>query len=87
MNRRGSRQEYRKLIAKLRRAIPDLTLRTTFMVGYPGETEDDFRILLDFVKEMEFEKLGLFAYSAETNTPAADLPQVPQSLKEERWKG
>ena len=84
MNRRGSQQEYRKLIAKLRRAIPDLTLRTTFIVGYPGETEADFQILLDFVKEMEFEKLGLFAYSAETGTLAADLPQVPQLLKEER---
>jgi len=84
MNRRGSQKEYRKLIAKLRRAIPDLTMRTTFMVGYPGETEEDFQILLGFVKEMEFEKLGLFAYSAETGTPAADLPQVPQPLKEER---
>jgi len=84
MNRRGSQKEYRKLIAKLRRAIPDLTLRTTFIVGYPGETEDDFQILFDFVKEMKFEKLGLFAYSAETGTPAADLPQVPQPLKEER---
>ncbi|MFA5393172.1 MAG: radical SAM protein [Candidatus Ratteibacteria bacterium] len=84
MNRHGSQKEYRKLIAKLRRAIPDLILRTTFMVGYPGETENDFQILLDFVEEMEFEKLGLFAYSAETGTPAADLPQVPQPLKEER---
>ncbi|MBU2496103.1 MAG: 30S ribosomal protein S12 methylthiotransferase RimO [Candidatus Omnitrophica bacterium] len=84
MGRRGSQKEYRKLIAKLRRAIPDLTLRTTFIVGYPGETEDDFRILLDFIEEIEFEKLGLFAYSAETGTPAADLPQVPQPLKEER---
>ncbi len=84
MNRRGSQKEYRKLIAGLRRVIPDLTLRTTFIVGYPGETEDDFQILFDFIREMEFEKMGLFAYSPETGTPAADLPQVPQSLKEER---
>jgi len=84
MNRRGSRKDYRKLIARLRRAIPNLTLRTTFIVGYPGETEEDFQILLDFVKEMEFEKMGLFAYSAEAGTPAAVLPQVPQALKEER---
>jgi len=84
MNRRGSQQEYRKLIARLRRAIPNLTLRTTFIVGYPGETEEDFRILLDFIEEVEFEKMGLFAYSAEAGTPAADLPQVPQPLKEER---
>lgn len=84
MNRRGSQAEYRKLIARLRRAIPDLTLRTTFMVGYPGETEGDFQTLVNFVKEVEFEKMGLFAYSAEVGTPAADLPQVPQLLKEER---
>ena len=90
MNRRGSQREYRKLIARLRRAIPDLTLRTTFIVGYPDETEEDFRILRDFVREMEFEKMGLFTYSAETGTPAAGLPQIPQTLKEERleklWK-
>ncbi|MFH2068216.1 MAG: MiaB/RimO family radical SAM methylthiotransferase [Candidatus Omnitrophota bacterium] len=84
MNRRGNQKEYRKLIVRLRRAVPDLTLRTTFIVGYPGETEEDFRILLNFVKEVEFEKMGLFAYSGETGTLAADLPQIPQTLKEER---
>ena len=85
MGRRGSQKDYRSLIKTLRSAIPDLTLRTTFIVGFPGETERDFKILLDFVEEIGFEKLGLFAYSPEQGSRAAALPgQVPEDLKEER---
>ena len=75
----------RNLIEKLRREIKDLTLRTTFIVGFPGETEEDFEELCDFVEKTRFEHLGVFAYSAEEGTPAARLPdQIDEQIKQDR---
>ncbi len=86
MNRRDSIQQIKDLIAKLRRVIPDLTLRTTFIVGFPGETEEDFQQLLDFMQEIKFDRVGVFKYSLEEGTPAALMPnQVPEEIKEERY--
>lgn len=85
MGRRTSNAQIRELIGKLRKEIPDIALRTTFISGFPGETEEDHEILMDFVYEMEFERLGVFAYSAEEDTPAYYFEdQVPEEVKEER---
>lgn len=85
MGRRTSQQQLRDMIAKLRREIPDIALRTTMIAGFPGETEDDHEEVMQFVDEMEFERLGVFAYSAEEDTPAAGFPdQIPEEIKEER---
>lgn len=85
MARRTNKEELKERIAVLRREIPDIALRTTLISGFPGETEEDHQELLEFVDEMEFERLGVFAYSAEEDTPAYSYPdQVPQELKEER---
>ena len=85
MGRRTTNKDLRDIIGKLRKRIPDIVLRTTLITGFPGETEEDHQINLDFVNEMEFERLGVFAYSQEEDTPAAEFPdQVPQELKEER---
>lgn len=85
MGRRTDQASIRAMIEKLRREIPDIALRTTLISGFPGETEEDHEELMAFVDEMEFERLGVFAYSAEEDTPAATFPdQVPQELKEER---
>jgi ribosomal protein S12 methylthiotransferase len=66
--------------------MPDIALRTSFIVGYPGETEEEFRSLLTFVEEMTFDRVGVFTYSREEGTPAADLPQqIPLQIKEERY--
>ncbi|MCB0092901.1 MAG: tRNA (N6-isopentenyl adenosine(37)-C2)-methylthiotransferase MiaB, partial [Caldilineaceae bacterium] len=71
---------------KLRAAMPDIALRTTFIVGYPGETEAEFQGLLDFVEEIEFDKVGAFPFSPEPGTPAALLSEpVPDAVKEERF--
>jgi len=76
----------RRLIEDLRRAMPDIALRTAFIVGYPGETEQEFAALLDFMAEMQFDKVGIFIYSCEEGTAAARLPaQVPHALAEERY--
>jgi ribosomal protein S12 methylthiotransferase len=73
-------------MAKLRQAMPDIALRTTFIVGYPGETEAEFQGLLDFVKAIEFDKVGAFQFSPEPGTPSATLPDpVPDAVKEERY--
>ena len=73
-------------IRKLRAAMPEITLRTTFIVGYPGETEEEFQGLLDFVQEIEFDKVGAFHFSPEPGTPSALLPgQVPDEVKQERY--
>ena len=73
------------MIGKLRREIPDIALRTTFSSGFPGETEEDHEILLDFVDDMEFDRLGVFAYSPEEDTPAFGFPdQIPDEVKEDR---
>ena len=85
MNRRSSRQELEAVIARLRGAIPGITLRTTLIAGFPGETEAQFAELCDFVKAMRFDRLGCFAYSAEENTVAARMPdQVPEAVRERR---
>ncbi len=74
MNRPGDRASLTACIARLRQAVPGITLRTTVMVGFPGETEEEFNELCDFVREMRFERLGCFAFSEEEGTPAATLP-------------
>lgn len=85
MNRRTSQVQLREMIGKLRREIPDIALRTTMIAGFPGETEEDHEEVMAFVDEMEFERLGVFAYSAEEDTPAASFPdQIPEEVKEER---
>ena len=85
MGRRTSNKEIRELVAKLRREIPDIALRTTFISGFPGETEEVHEILMEFVDDMEFDRLGVFAYSPEEDTPAYSFKdQVPDEVKEER---
>ena len=74
MKRGGSVEQYKRLFGKMRDALPDLALRTTFLVGFPGETDAQFENLLDFVQEMRFDRMGVFTYSAEEDTPAFDLP-------------
>lgn len=85
MNRRGGRAEIENAIARLRAAIPDLTLRTTLIAGFPGETEAQYAELCDFVKTVRFDRLGCFAYSAEENTVAATMPgQLDEEEKQRR---
>jgi ribosomal protein S12 methylthiotransferase len=76
----------RRLIDELRHAMPDIALRTSFIVGYPGETEGEFQALEAFVDEIQFDKVGVFTYSREEGTPAYDLPdQIPEPVKQERY--
>ena len=85
MGRKTRKEELEGIIAKLREEIPDICLRTTLISGFPGETEKDHEELLDFVNRMEFDRLGVFPYSQEENTPAAEMPdQVEESVKLER---
>ena len=85
MNRRGDRESLEALINKIRAKIPDITLRTTLITGFPGETEEQFEALCDFVKEMRFDRLGCFAYSEEEDTVAATYPdQVEQQTRVDR---
>ena len=85
MGRKTTQTQLREIVEKLRREIPDIALRTTLISGFPGETQEDHEELMEFVDEMEFQRLGVFAYSAEEDTPAADFPdQVLQEEKEER---
>jgi ribosomal protein S12 methylthiotransferase len=85
MQRRVSRRETEDLLRRLRDRLPGLVLRTTMLVGFPGETDEDFAELAEFVREQRFERLGVFEYSLEADTPAARLPgQVPQDVKRER---
>jgi ribosomal protein S12 methylthiotransferase len=87
MNRRSSEAEIRALILKLRSEIPGIALRTSFIVGFPGETEEDFSKLLHFVEEVQFEQLGVFCYSREEGTPAAEMAdQISERIKRERYK-
>jgi len=87
MNRPHGVDGVRRLITDLRQAIPDVALRTSFIVGYPGETGEEFETLLDFVEEMTFDRVGVFTYSREEGTPAADLPgQLSDQAKEERYQ-
>jgi len=85
MGRGGSRRQMRRIIETARRLMPDVVIRTSIIVGFPGETDADFRILLDFVREVRFDRLGSFRFSAEEGTPAAALPdQVPEDVKQTR---
>lgn len=82
MARKTNQAELRERIARLRKEIPDITLRTTLITGFPGETEEDFKELYNFVDEMEFDRLGVFTYSAEEGTPAAEMEgQVAEEVK------
>ena len=85
MGRRTNRREITERIQKLREEIPDIAIRTTMITGFPGETEEDFEDLLDFIRTIRFDRLGVFPYSLEENTAAALMEgQVPQEVKEER---
>jgi len=82
MARKTNQAELRERIARLRKEIPDITLRTTLITGFPGETEEDFKELYNFVDEMEFDRLGVFTYSAEEGPPAAEMEgQVAEEVK------
>ena len=85
MNRTGSRKEFEQLITRIRQNIPDITLRTTLIVGYPGETDEQFDDLCDFISEAQLDYVGVFAYSREEGTKAALLPnQIDEDTKQER---
>ena len=86
MNRRTSKEQITTLIKKIREKIPDVTLRTSLIVGFPGETKEDFEDLENFVKETKFDKLGVFPYSKEEGTPAEKLPnQIHGNTKKKRY--
>lgn len=85
MGRRTTESAIREMIAKLRHEIPDLALRTTLISGFPGETEEDHETLMRFIDDMEFDRLGVFTYSQEEDTPAAAMEdQIPEEVKKER---
>ena len=86
MNRKSNGESIKKLMNKIRQEIPDVILRTTVMVGFPGETKDDFDELYNFIKETKFDKLGAFMYSKEDGTPAAKLKnQIHPMTKKSRY--
>lgn len=85
MNRKTSKEHIIKTLKNLRKSVPDIVIRTTFIVGFPGESDDDFNQLVDFIKDIKFDKLGVFEYSKEEGTRAASLDeQISDSIKEER---
>lgn len=85
MNRRGDKQMLEELVLKLRKEIPDITLRTTLIAGFPGETDEQFEELCEFVKKMRFDRLGCFAYSAEEGTPAAEFDgMLDEQIRQKR---
>jgi ribosomal protein S12 methylthiotransferase len=87
MNRPHDVRRITSIIEDLSRAMQDIALRTSFIVGYPGETEQEFQTLLDFMGAMSFDRVGIFSYSREEGTPAAQLPgQVPDEVKQERYE-
>ncbi|HBA72456.1 MAG TPA: 30S ribosomal protein S12 methylthiotransferase RimO, partial [Geobacter sp.] len=87
MKRRSSEQQIRDLIDKLRREIPGIALRTSLIVGFPGETVEDFNKLTHFVEQTRFDRLGVFCYSKEEGTAAAEMPeQVTERVKRERYR-
>ena len=87
MGRRTNQEQLRAVIEKLRRQIPDICLRTTLITGFPGETDEDHEELMGFVNEMEFDRLGVFTYSQEEDTPAAQMEgQITEEVKEERQR-
>ena len=86
MNRKTSKENITGIIEKIRKQIPDVTLRTSLIVGFPGETNENFEELLEFVKTTKFDKLGVFKYSKEEGTPAARLPeQIHGNTKKARY--
>ena len=85
MGRRTSKAQLIEIIEKLRKEIPGIALRTTLITGFPGETEKQHEELIEFVDEMEFDRLGVFTYSPEEDTPAANMPdQIDEKVKEDR---
>ena len=86
MGRRTNQQQLRDMVEKLRREIPDIALRTTLIAGFPGETEADHEEMMAFVDEMEFDRLGVFAYSREEDTPAASMPDQVDDEQKEIWR-
>ena len=91
MNRRGTIEEAETLIGKLRAAMPDITVRTTMITGFPGESEQEFQTLVDFIERVQFDRLGVFAYSQEEDTPAGKredqvLPKVREQRREQIMK-
>ena len=85
MGRRTTKAQLKETVSLHRKEIPDIVLRTTLIAGFPGETQEQHEELMEFVDEMEFERLGVFTYSPEENTPAASMPdQIPEEVKEER---
>jgi ribosomal protein S12 methylthiotransferase len=86
MHRETSKNQIRKLIAKIRKKVPQAAIRTSLIVGFPTETDKEFKELMDFVEEVRFERLGVFMYSREEETPAYSLkPQIPEKVKQERF--
>lgn len=87
MGRKSSQELIRQTVKKLRDAMPDIAIRTTLIVGFPGETEEEFADLQKFVEEMRFDRLGVFCYSQEEGTPAAKMEnQIDDEVKEERQR-
>jgi ribosomal protein S12 methylthiotransferase len=87
MKRPNDVERNRRMIGQLREAMPDIAIRTTFIVGFPGETDEEFKALLDFIDEMQFDNVGMFTYSPEKGTPAADMPnQVSEKIKTKRYR-
>jgi ribosomal protein S12 methylthiotransferase len=87
MKRPNDVERTRRIVGSLREAMPDIAVRTTFIVGFPGETEEEFHTLLRFLEEMRFDNVGMFTYSPEKGTPAGDMPgQVPEKVKQKRYR-
>jgi ribosomal protein S12 methylthiotransferase len=87
MRRETSSEHIEQLIARIRAGIPEIAIRTTFIVGFPGETEEEFAYLLDFIKRTRFERLGVFTYSQEEGSRAAKMEgQLPPKVKQARYK-
>ena len=85
MGRRTTRKDLEQIIGRLREEVPDIILRTTLITGFPGETQEQHQELMEFVDQMEFNRLGVFAYSPEEDTPAASMAdQIPEEVKQQR---
>ena len=87
MGRRTSNSDLRNIIGTLRKEIPDICLRTTLIAGFPGETQEDHEQVMEFIDEMQFDRLGVFTYSPEENTPAAEFPDQIEEDQKEEWQG
>jgi ribosomal protein S12 methylthiotransferase len=86
MKRGGSSKRIIEIFTKARKMLPDITLRSTLIVGHPGETQSDFQALKNFVLEIKFDRLGVFMYSHEENTSAYKMPDLPRAIKEQRFR-